>query len=421
MQYIPHQYGKEYIERINTSFILALSLFHPALVNKSVGQYVNFIFPNRITKKDMHDSVIKQNTHLKEKIMKEFKITPQTFDLPKNTDQYLKYKQLNTDKWMIQKPIDGQKGDGIQITQTPNLEQESIVQEYIETLTYKKHKFDVRIYVTLTSLDPLIAYVYKGAVARLAYEHYESPSQTNKDDLRKHLTNDAVNNPNRIKNLQTIEGDETVLNLDYLFDQMKTNPEHFNFHKSLKLLNPREYFMKKIKENVEKTLVSLYPDLLTSAINAGMNLHEYPKSNYQILGLDICFTPTGEVKLFEINTNPVLFRKSNLNTTLSGPQVLIDSLNLIGIRVNVDAHNQIINPHFGVNDVRIYRFKNQYQISDSIPNRNFNNLTEFEQRAVLEIRDQKRRSENFVELEFDEYEFRESSYLNKLIWNFKDY
>ena len=77
--------------------------------------------------------------------------------------------------------------------------------------------------------------------------------------------------------------------------------------------------MYKIKENVEKTLISLYPELVSSARKENMNLHEYPKTNYQILGFDLCFTPNGEVKLFEINTNPVLFRKSNLNKDLQGP------------------------------------------------------------------------------------------------------
>lgn len=83
----------------------------------------------------------------------------------------------------------------------------SLIMEYIANPhLINGLKYDLRVYVLITSFDPLRIYLYKDGLARFATSKYN----TNTKDLRKkyvHLTNFSVNklSPNFIKNKDTPE------------------------------------------------------------------------------------------------------------------------------------------------------------------------------------------------------------------------
>ena len=54
-------------------------------------------------------------------------------------------------------------------------------------------KFDLRIYVLITGVDPLRIYMYKDGLARFATCPYQKPHESNLDNLFMHLTNYAIN------------------------------------------------------------------------------------------------------------------------------------------------------------------------------------------------------------------------------------
>lgn len=58
-------------------------------------------------------------------------------------------------------------------------------------LSVPGYKFDLRIYVAVTSFNPLKIYIYEEGMARFATEHYSGPVQL--DNLCMHLTNYSVN------------------------------------------------------------------------------------------------------------------------------------------------------------------------------------------------------------------------------------
>ena len=78
----------------------------------------------------------------------------------------------------IVKPDGGSMGDGITLTADPckhswNSATERVVQEYIgQPLLIDGLKFDLRLYVLITSARPLRAYLYREGLARFAVEGY---------------------------------------------------------------------------------------------------------------------------------------------------------------------------------------------------------------------------------------------------------
>lgn len=75
------------------------------------------------------------------------------------------------------------------------LETVALAQEYVDDLTLiDGHKFDFRVYVLITTTDPLLVYIYPEALGRVAYHKYQSPSEKNERDSMMHLTNAAINN-----------------------------------------------------------------------------------------------------------------------------------------------------------------------------------------------------------------------------------
>ena len=74
---------------------------------------------------------------------------------------------------------------------------DSVVQKYLATpmlLDNKKH--DLRLYVIIVSVDPLIAYLNDEGLARFCTEDYAEPDPKNTKNDAIHLTNYAVNKGN---------------------------------------------------------------------------------------------------------------------------------------------------------------------------------------------------------------------------------
>ena len=72
--------------------------------------------------------------------------------------------------------------------------QHCVVQRYLsKPYLIDGLKFDLRIYVLVTSVDPIQVYIYKEGLARFATEQYIVPHKDNMEDICMHLTNYAIN------------------------------------------------------------------------------------------------------------------------------------------------------------------------------------------------------------------------------------
>ena len=95
------------------------------------------------------------------------------------------------------KPSNSSRGRGIHIIDDINdlnVDELSIISRYVTNpLLINGYKFDLRIYVLVTSCKPLRMYLFKDGLVRLCTEDYVKPNESNLSDRRMHLTNYAIN------------------------------------------------------------------------------------------------------------------------------------------------------------------------------------------------------------------------------------
>ena len=111
--------------------------------------------------------------------------------------------KLKKDPLYIVKPEAGAQGRGIFITKKvsdiPSYKK-CVVQEYIQNpFLIDGFKFDLRIFVLVTRVEPLWIYIYKEGIARFWTEKYDSKVIDKEDEKSSyiHLTNFSINKKNK--------------------------------------------------------------------------------------------------------------------------------------------------------------------------------------------------------------------------------
>ncbi|KAF6716633.1 Tubulin polyglutamylase TTLL5 [Oryzias melastigma] len=126
---------------------------------------------------------------------KHFHIIPQTFVLPSEYQEFRNCFAKDKGPWII-KPVASSRGRGIYLVSNPNqisMDDNILVSRYINNpLLIDDFKFDMRLYVLVTSYDPLLIYVYEEGLARFATVKYDQTS-TNIKNTFMHLTNYSLN------------------------------------------------------------------------------------------------------------------------------------------------------------------------------------------------------------------------------------
>ncbi|XP_029808779.1 tubulin polyglutamylase TTLL13P-like isoform X2 [Suricata suricatta] len=130
----------------------------------------------------------------------DYNIFPRTWCLPADYGDFQSYGRQRKARTYICKPDSGCQGRGIFITRNPREikpGEHMICQQYIsKPFLIDGFKFDMRIYVLITSCDPLRIFMYEEGLARFATMPYTEPNNSNMDDVCMHLTNYAINKHN---------------------------------------------------------------------------------------------------------------------------------------------------------------------------------------------------------------------------------
>ncbi|CAK9816994.1 Tubulin monoglutamylase TTLL4 [Anthophora quadrimaculata] len=251
---------------------------------------------------------------------KHFDYMPLTFILPEDRYSLKKFMEKNGGFWIV-KPPDSCAGTGIQIVsnfgEIPVL-RSLVVQRYISwPRLIDGIKFDIRLYVLLTSIDPLRIYVYNEGLVRLATIKYVNHVSTLSDRFM-HLTNTSVNkvSPNFQPNDDPDKCKGNMWSLNCLWKYLAVED-----------VDTLEIWTK-LKEIAIKTVISAEPFLMKSWKRTSMSTYNF----HQLFGFDVLLDKHCRPWLLEVNHFPSMMPDTPL-CKLVKRQLAKDCLNLVGFHV----------------------------------------------------------------------------------------
>jgi len=186
------------------------------------------------------------------------------------------------------------------------MKSETIIQRYISNpLLINGCKFDIRVYMLIASVNPLIVLYHQGYI-RLACVPY-----TNDDlNLHIHLTNQFVQKKHP---LYATKKEETIMNFDQFNNYVN---EHVKDEKQLENDWVLNGCTKRMKE------------IMVICANACKNKLDKAHGTFDLLGFDFMIDDNMKVWLIEINVNPALHTNCAVLKLLL-PPVVSETLDIV--------------------------------------------------------------------------------------------
>ncbi|XP_048225443.1 tubulin polyglutamylase TTLL13 [Perognathus longimembris pacificus] len=252
----------------------------------------------------------------------EYNIFPRTWCLPADYGDFQSYGRQRKTRTYICKPDSGCQGRGIFITRNPREikpGEHMICQQYIsKPFLIDGFKFDMRIYVLITSCDPLRIFMYEEGLARFATMPYVEPTHNNLEDVCMHLTNYAINKHN-----ENFVRDESMGSKRKLSTLNAWLREH-NY-------DPRELWGD-IEDIIIKTIISAHSVLRH---NYRTCFPQYLSGGtcacFEILGFDVLLDHKMKPWLLEVNHSPSFTTDSRLDREVKDA-LLCDAMTLVNLR-----------------------------------------------------------------------------------------
>ena len=259
--------------------------------------------------KEGFDSTMKNFFKL---IGKRLPFYPETYHLPREFSDLSK--AFSSSRLWISKPAAASRGIGIKVIDKmpPPNGGNIVVQKYIDNpMLIHSLKFDLRFYVAVTSIDPLMVFVYENGLVRLATKPYEE-SINDLSDQGAHLTNFSIN-----KNLEGF-----VATNDLSKDGTGNKWSHRPFWPYLAEhgFNPDE-IKSRIDDAIAQTIIAAVRSF-RSQRNAEVS--------YELFGFDVMLDAEGKVYILEVNISPAMGTSSELDRVIKTP-LNIDLFNMINL------------------------------------------------------------------------------------------
>ncbi|XKL61962.1 hypothetical protein PGB90_001795 [Kerria lacca] len=270
-----------------------------------------------LTRKDRLYKNIEQMQHARG--LKHFDFVPQTFVLPTEINELITSHYRHRGAWII-KPIASSRGRGIYIVNSVEdipLQENVIVAKYIENpLLVNGRKCDLRLYVVVTSYNPLLVYLYEEGMVRFATVKYDL-KEKNLWNPCMHLCNYSINkhHSDYIKSSDP-EADDIghKWSLSALLKHLKSEN------------NDTSLLMRRIEDMIIKAILATAPSIVTAC----RLFVPYPANCFELYGFDVLIDSDLKPWLLEVNLSPSLGCDSPLDTRLKSA-MLSDLLTLIGI------------------------------------------------------------------------------------------
>ncbi|XP_059476900.1 tubulin monoglutamylase TTLL4-like isoform X3 [Neocloeon triangulifer] len=253
---------------------------------------------------------------------KEFGFMPKTYVLPQDLRLLRQAweKTCGIEKWIVKPPASA-RGTGIRVvhkwSQIPK-KRPLVVQRYIaQPYLINGSKFDLRLYVFVSSVDPLRIYLYDDGLVRFASVKY-SNDMSSLHDRYMHLTNYSINK----------------------------NSSHYTQNEDADACQGHKWTVKSLwtylaQQGVNvNELWSRLEDLVVKTIISGESsiaplIREHVSSRYccyELFGVDVLLDEHLNPWLLEVNISPSLHSSSPLDQAVKGPMVC-NLLNMAGYHI----------------------------------------------------------------------------------------
>lgn len=308
------------------------------LRNLTPYQRVNH-FPRsyELTRKDRLYKNIEKMQHLRG--FKHFDIVPQSFVLPIEYRDLVSAHNKYRGPWIV-KPAASSRGRGIFIVNSPDqicADEQVLVSKYVaDPLCIDGHKCDLRVYVLVTSFDPLLIYVYEEGLVRLATVKYDRNAE-NLWNPCMHLCNYSINKYHSDYIKSSDAQDEDV-------------GHKWTLSALLRHLKSQGCDTRQLMSNIEDLIIKSIFATAQSIISACRMFVPNGNNCFELYGFDILIDDTLKPWLLEINLSPSMGVDSPIDTKVKAA-LITDLLTLVGI----PAYSQLMRAHY---DSTWSRFRN---------------------------------------------------------------
>ncbi|XP_047396781.1 tubulin polyglutamylase TTLL5 isoform X8 [Sciurus carolinensis] len=283
----------------------------------SEAQKVNH-FPRsyELTRKDrLYKNIIRmQHTHG----FKAFHILPQTFLLPAEYAEFCNSYSKDRGPWIV-KPVASSRGRGVYLINNPNqisLEENILVSRYINNpLLIDDFKFDVRLYVLVTSYDPLVIYLYEEGLARFATVRYDQGAKNIRNQFM-HLTNYSVNK----KSGDYVSCDDPEVE-DY--------GNKWSMSAMLRYLKQEGRDTTALMAHVEDLIIKTIISAELAIATACKTFVPHRSSCFELYGFDVLIDSTLKPWLLEVNLSPSLACDAPLDLKIKA-SMISDMFTVVG-------------------------------------------------------------------------------------------
>jgi tubulin polyglutamylase TTLL6/13 len=230
----------------------------------------------------------------------EFSFSPRTYMLPEQLSEIKDELAKGTTKTFILKPDNRSLGKGIKLVRcvadiVTKEQQRYMIQRYIaKPLLIDDTKFDLRIYVLITSVEPLRVYIYDEGLARFCTQSYSAPNRANMMDVTMHLTNYALNKKSE----------------NFVYADSESEGSKRSLSSVLADLAARGHDTAAVSTSIDRmvamTCIALLPSIWYNYRTIFPSFKVLPTASFQLLGFDVMLDCKLRPWLLEINNNPSL-------------------------------------------------------------------------------------------------------------------
>ncbi|CAL1529409.1 unnamed protein product [Lymnaea stagnalis] len=250
---------------------------------------------------------------------KHFDFIPPSYVLPGDYQDFCSSFLKDKGPYIV-KPVASSRGRGVFLINHPDqvpLDENVIVSKYISSpLVIDGFKFDVRLYVTVTSYDPLVIYLYEEGLTRFATVKYEKNVKHLRNQCM-HLTNYSVNK----RSQDYVKNDDPDVE-DY--------GNKWSMGAMLRYLRSEgkdtAALMMRIEDVVIKTILSVESSVATAC----KMFQSFRGNCFELYGFDILLDENLKPWVLEVNLSPSLACDSPLDLKIK-TNMLCDLFSLAGI------------------------------------------------------------------------------------------